>query len=196
MKPICICIGIYNGNLVVNHLTYTYLYVFSSSKAMAEEKSLVTQEGYDKLVAEKDYLIHTVRPEIINELQEARAQGDLSENADYDAARDRQARNNARIEELEAMIKNAVIIKDTDSDGLTVKFGYIVTLLDLSDQSQMEFQIVGTQEADPLNGKLSNATPVGESILGAKVGDVVTISHVEEPYDVKILGVRKPEENK
>lgn len=162
---------------------------------MAEEKNLVTQEGYDKLVAEKDYLIHTVQPEIINELQEARAQGDLSENADYDAARDRQARNKARIDELEAMIKNAIIVKDTqsDSDGLSVKFGYFVSLLDLSDQSQMEYQIVGTQEADPLNGKLSNATPVGEAILGAKVGQVVTISHVEEPYDVKILSIRKPE---
>ena len=163
---------------------------------MANEKFYVTQEGYNELVNEHENLIHKVRQEVIEELQEARAQGDLSENADYDAARDRQARNNARIKELEAMIKNAVITKDTDSDGLTVKFGYIVTLLDLSDQSQMEYQIVGTQEADPLNGKLSNATPVGESILGAKVGDVVTISHVEEPYDVKILGVRNPEENK
>ena len=162
---------------------------------MAEEKNYVTQEGYDKLVAEKDYLIHTVQPEIINELQEARAQGDLSENADYDAARDRQARNKARIDELEAMIKNAIIVKDTqsDSDDLSVKFGYFVSLLDLSDQSQMEYQIVGTQEADPLNGKLSNTTPVGEAILGAKVGQVVTISHVEEPYDVKILSIRKPE---
>ncbi len=162
---------------------------------MAEEKNYVTQEGYDKLVAEKDYLIHTVQPEIINELQEARAQGDLSENADYDAARDRQARNKARIDELEAMIKNAIIVKDTqsDSDDLSVKFGYFVSLLDLSDQRQMEYQIVGTQEADPLNGKLSNATPVGEAILGAKVGQVVTISHVEEPYDVKILSIRKPE---
>jgi len=160
---------------------------------MAEEKNYVTQEGYDTLVKEQYHLIHTVRNEVIVELQEARAQGDLSENADYDAARDHQARVEARIQELEAMIKNAVIVKDTEgaSGELTVKFGATVKILDLSDNTEMEFQIVGSQEADPLNGKLSNATPMGESIMGAKVGDVVTIHHVEEPYEVKILEIRK-----
>lgn len=160
---------------------------------MAEEKNYVTQEGYDALVKEHYHLIHTVRNEVIVELQEARAQGDLSENADYDAARDHQARVEARIQELEAMIKNAVIVKDTEgaSGELTVKFGATVKILDLSDNTEMEFQIVGSQEADPLNGKLSNATPMGESIMGAKVGDVVTIHHVEEPYEVKILEIRK-----
>ena len=160
---------------------------------MADEKNYVTQEGYDALVKEQYHLIHTVRNEVIVELQEARAQGDLSENADYDAARDHQARVEARIQELEAMIKNAVIVKDTEgaSGELTVKFGATVKILDLSDNTEMEFQIVGSQEADPLNGKLSNATPMGESIMGAKVGDVVTIHHVEEPYEVKILEIRK-----
>lgn len=159
---------------------------------MAEEKNYVTQEGFDALVAEQDHLIHTVRNEVIVELQEARAQGDLSENADYDAARDHQARVESRIKELEAMIKNAVIVKDTESESgdVTVKFGSTVKFLDLSDQSEMQFQIVGSQEADPLNGKLSNATPLGESIMGAKVGDVISI-HAEEPYDVKILEISK-----
>ena len=90
------------------------------------------------------------------------------------------------------MIKNAVIVKDTESESgdVTVKFGSTVKFLDLSDQSEMQFQIVGSQEADPLNGKLSNATPLGESIMGAKVGDVISI-HAEEPYDVKILEISK-----
>ena len=160
---------------------------------MANEKFYVTQEGYNDLVNEHENLVHKVRQEVIVELQEARAQGDLSENADYDAARDHQARVEARIQELEAMIKNAVIVKDTEgaSGELTVKFGATIKILDLSDNTEMEFQIVGSQEADPLNGKLSNATPMGESIMGAKVGDVVTIHHVEEPYEVKILEIRK-----
>ena len=113
---------------------------------MAEEKNYVTQEGYDALGKEQYHLIHTVRNEVIVELQEARAQGDLSENADYDAARDHQARVEARIQELEAMIKNAVIVKDTEgaSGELTVKFGATVKILDLSDNTEMEIQIVGS----------------------------------------------------
>ena len=162
---------------------------------MAEEKNLVTQEGYDKLVAEKDYLIHTVQAEIINELQEARAQGDLSENADYDAARERQAQVEGRIRELEAMIKNAEIITESDgkkkaSKKATVKLGSIVTIEDLSDNKVNTFNIVGTIEADPFNGKLSNTTPLAEVIMDKKVGDVVTVTRVEEPYEVKILEIK------
>ena len=111
---------------------------------MAEEKNYVTQEGFDALVAEQDHLIHTVRNEVIVELQEARAQGDLSENADYDAARDHQARVESRIKELEAMIKNAVIVKDTESESgdVTVKFGSTVKFLDLSDQVKCNFKLL------------------------------------------------------
>ena len=155
---------------------------------MAEEKNYVTQEGYNALVAEQNNLIHNVRNEVIIELQEARAQGDLSENADYDAARDHQA----RIQELEAMIKNAVIVNDVEKESgeQKVKFGSTVKILDLSDNTELEFQIVGSQEADPLKGKLSNATPLGETLIGAKVGQTVTVHHVEEPYDVKILEIK------
>lgn len=159
---------------------------------MAEEKNYVTQEGYNALVAEQNNLIHNVRNEVIIELQEARAQGDLSENADYDAARDHQARVEARIQELEAMIKNAVIVNDVEKESgeKKVKFGSTVKILDLSDNTELEFQIVGSQEADPLKGKLSNATPLGETLIGAKVGQTVTVYHVEEPYDVKILEIK------
>ena len=100
---------------------------------MAEEKFLVTQEGYDELVKEQDNLIHVVRDEVIRELQEARAQGDLSENADYDAARDHQARVEARIRELESMIAKAEIISEDKSSvaNKTVTLGSTVTILDM-----------------------------------------------------------------
>ena len=158
---------------------------------MPNEKFYVTQEGYNDLVKEHEELVHITRAEVIVELQEARAQGDLSENADYDAAREHQAQVEARIRELEALIKNSEIIEESDGKkkskkNAVVKLGAIVTLEDLSDGSENTFSIVGSIEADPLNGKLSNNTPLAEAILDHKVGDVVTVSRVEEPYDVKI----------
>jgi transcription elongation factor GreA len=162
---------------------------------MATEKFYVTQEGYNELVSEQENLIHKVRQEVIVELQEARAQGDLSENADYDAARERQAQVEGRIRELEAMIKNAEIITESDgkkkaSKKAVVKLGSKVTIEDLSDNTQSVFTIVGTIEADPFNGKLSNTTPLAEVIMDKKVGDVVTVTRVEQPYDVKILEIK------
>lgn len=162
---------------------------------MENDKFYVTQEGYNELVREHEDLVQNVRQQVIVELQEARAQGDLSENADYDAAREHQAQVEARIRELETMIKNAEIIEESDgkrkkSKNAVVKLGSIVTLEDLSDHTQNTFSIVGSIEADPLNGKLSNNTPLAEAILDHKVGEVVTVSRVDEPYDVKILTIK------
>ncbi|MCF0246510.1 MAG: transcription elongation factor GreA, partial [Ileibacterium sp.] len=128
---------------------------------MAENKTYVTQEGLEELQAELDNLIHVVRQQVIVELQEARAQGDLSENADYDAARDHQARVEARIRELEALIKNSVIIQeDEGSEGnAAVRLGTKVTIKDLSDGTEATYSIVGTIEADPFEGKISNDSP-------------------------------------
>ncbi len=144
---------------------------------MADEKFYVTKEGLDELLKEQDNLIHVVRDEVILELQEARAQGDLSENADYDAARDRQARVEARIRELEAMIANAEIIsEDTKAaTNKTVTLGSTVTILDLSTNEEETYSIVGSIEADPLNGKLSNITPLATSLMDHKLGDIVDI---------------------
>ena len=158
---------------------------------MAEEKFYVTKEGLEELLKEQDNLIHTVRDEVIVELQEARAQGDLSENADYDAARDRQARVEARIAELEAMIKNAVIIdEDKKAGGKTVGLGSTVTILDLSTNEEETYTIVGSIEADPLNGRLSNITPLAVALIDSKLGDVVEVTNIEEPYNVKIIGLK------
>lgn len=159
---------------------------------MAEEKFLVTKEGLDELLKEQDNLIHVVRDEVIRELQEARAQGDLSENADYDAARDRQARVEARIRDLEAMIANAEIISEDKkgSASKAVALGSTVTIIDLSSNEEETYTVVGSIEADPLNGKLSNITPLAVSLMDHKVGDVVEITHVEEPYEVKIIALK------
>ena len=158
---------------------------------MAVEKNYVTQEGYDALVKEYDQLVHVTRAEVIVELQEARAQGDLSENADYDAAREHQGQVEARIRELDALIKNSEIIDEKSSQGKSnvVKLGSVVTIKDLDENFETTFTIVGSVEADPLNGKLSNNTPLAEAIMDKKVGTVCTVKRVEEPYDVEIISI-------
>ena len=159
---------------------------------MADEKFLVTKEGLDELLKEQDNLIHVVRDEVIRELQEARAQGDLSENADYDAARDRQARVEARIRDLEAMIANAEIISEDKKAATkkTVSLGSTVTILDMSTNEEETYNIVGSIEADPLNGKLSNITPLATSLMDHKIGDVVEIETAEEPYQVQVIDLK------
>lgn len=159
---------------------------------MAQDKFLVTQAGLDELKREQDELIHVVRKEVIRELQEARAQGDLSENADYDAARDHQARVEARIRDLEAMISNAEIIEEDKnaSSSKTVTLGSTVTILDLSINEEETYTIVGSIEADPLNGKLSNITPLAVALMDNKVGDTITVDTAEIPYDVKIIALK------
>ncbi len=159
---------------------------------MADEKFLVTKEGLDELLKEQDNLIHVVRDEVIRELQEARAQGDLSENADYDAARDRQARVEARIRDLEAMIANAEIISEDKKAATkkTVSLGSTVTILDMSTNEEETYNIVGSIEAEPLNGKLSNITPLATSLMDHKIGDVVEIETAEEPYQVKVIDLK------
>lgn len=159
-----------------------------------DKKIYVTKEGYNELVSEQQNLIHVVRQDVIRELQEARAQGDLSENADYDAARDRQARVEARIRDLEAMLANVVIIEEDTSaskksNKKVVKLGSTVKILDMEDNIEETYTIVGSVESDPLNGKLSNITPLAQAILDSRLGDVVTVMQVEEPYQVKILEI-------
>lgn len=154
---------------------------------MTDEKFYVTEEGLEDLKKELENLLHVVRPEVIEELKSARAQGDLSENADYDAARDRQAQVEARIKQLENMIRNAEIIKDNKGTKY-VRVGSTVKIEDLELKTVNTYTIVGTIEADPLNGKLSNVTPLAEAILDQKVGSVVEVK-VDKPYQVKILSV-------
>lgn len=153
-----------------------------------EDKFYVTEEGLNDLKNELNELIHVTRNEVIEDLKAARAQGDLSENADYDAARDRQAQVEARIKELEHMIRNAEVIEGKKSSKF-VRLGSTVELQEMDTGNILAYTIVGSVESDPLNGKLSNVTPLAEAILDQKVGSIVTVE-VDAPYDVKILSVK------
>lgn len=152
-----------------------------------EEKLYVTEEGLQDLKTELNELIHVTRNEVIEELKSARAQGDLSENADYDAARDHQAQVEARIKELEHMIRNAEII-DAKKSSNYVRLGSTVEIQELDTMNTLTYTIVGSVESDPLNGKLSNVTPLAMAILDQKIGTTVTVN-VDQPYDVKIISV-------
>lgn len=155
---------------------------------MSKEKELfLTQEGLDEIKKELDELIQVRRPEIINALKDARAQGDLSENAEYDAARNDQAVVEARIRELEAMIEKAVIITNVNTD--VVSIGTKVTLEYVDDEEEEEYSIVGSSEADPFTNKISNESPIAKAIMGLKVGSVVSVDSPNGKYDVKILAI-------
>lgn len=159
---------------------------------MAEENKIyVTEEGLKKLQDEYDNLVHVVREEVKAELAEARSQGDLSENADYDAARDKQAEVEHRIQELENMLQvgHYEIIDTTKKGKKNVQIGSVVTLEFMDTKEVEEYHIVGSTEADPLNGKVSNETPLAQAILTHKVGDIVTIE-VAKPYKVTIVSIK------
>ncbi len=152
------------------------------------KKVHVTKEGHEKLIEEKNNLIHVVRKDVIEELKAAREQGDLSENADYDAARDRQGKVESRISELEVMLNNIEIIEEKKGSSKIVRLGSTIVVHDLGLDEQATYSIVGSVEADPLNGKLSNESLLAQALIGKKVDDTVTVL-VEEPYDVKVLKI-------
>ncbi len=154
---------------------------------MTEEvKHLLTEEGLKKTQEEYNHLVHVVREEVKRELAEARSLGDLSENADYDAARDKQSQVESRILELEEILQHHTIIEAGSSKSKVISVGSTVTLQFMDNGEVSTYTIVGSTEADPLNGKLSNETPLAKAILDHKVGDVVTVN-VKVPYEVKIV---------
>ena len=155
---------------------------------MAQEKVRVTREGFDELKREQEHLIHTVRKEVIEDLQAARAQGDLSENADYDAARDRQARVEARIRELENIFNNIEII-DVQGGTRVVKLGAQVTIRN-RDGFEETYTIVSSVEADPLNGKLSNVTPLAVALMDRMASDEEIEVEVEPREFIRIIDVK------
>jgi transcription elongation factor GreA len=157
---------------------------------MEEQKVVVTKDGLQKLVEERDHLVHIERQEVIEELQNARSMGDLSENADYDAARDHQARVEARVRELDEMLKNIEIIEEKAGSGKNnvVRLGSTVTIKMLDNNQVETYTIVGTVESDPLNGKLSNETALALALQDHKRNDVVSVQ-AEIPYQVKIVSI-------
>lgn len=155
---------------------------------MTDTKEIyVTNEGLEQMKQELEDLIQVKRPEVIKALKEARALGDLSENAEYDAARQEQAQTEARIKELEAMIEHAVIIENVDTNEVSI--GTKVTIEYVGDDDTEEYSIVGVKEADPFNNKISNESPIAKAILGKKIGDIVSVDSPNGKYDVKVVAI-------
>jgi transcription elongation factor GreA len=148
----------------------------------------LTQEGLDEIKTELNTLKMEKRPEIIRAIKEARALGDLSENADYHAAREEQAVLEARIQELEHMIENATIIKQGRTNE--VKIGTTVIIKYVADNEQEEYTIVGSHEADPFENKISNESPIAKAIMKHKKGDIVTVESPEGKYNVEIMDIK------
>ena len=157
---------------------------------MAEE-ILLTQEGYDKLEEERDYLVAVRRKEVSERLKEAISYGDLSENAEYDAAKDEQRDIEARIEELEKLLKNVEVVGQDEVDADTVGIGSRVKLYDVEMDEEVEYTIVGSTEADALNGKISNESPVGAALIGSKVGETIVVETISGDLEFKILEIAR-----
>ena len=148
----------------------------------------LTKEGAENLEKELRHLIDIDRPEVIESLQAARAQGDLSENADYDAARTKQAEIEGRIKEIENILANVKIISEKTTKSKGVVLGSKVTIKDLSDDTVETYTIVGTVEANPLKGLISNVSPLGRAVVDKNIGDIVSV-HANKEYKVEILNI-------
>ncbi|MCQ2794265.1 MAG: transcription elongation factor GreA [Bacilli bacterium] len=155
-----------------------------------DNKTILTKDGEEKLKEELNRLINTERPQIIEALAAARAQGDLKENADYDAARNRQGEVEGRIKEIEHILANAKVIKEDRNNDKVVGIGSCVTIKASNERKEETYEIVGTVEADPLNNKISNESPLGMALCGHKVGDEITVRS-KANYNVKILSIQK-----
>lgn len=148
----------------------------------------MTQKGYDEAVKQLEYLQRVKRAEIVTRIQEARSHGDLSENAEYDAARNEQAANEGEINELDYKIKNAVIIEESD-DNSVVHIASKVTVYDEELEEQTVYTIMGTTEVDAMNNVISNESPVGKALLGHKKGETVTVKAPDCDYKLKIVKI-------
>ena len=156
---------------------------------MKQKEFFLTSEGYLELETELNYLKTDKRNEVLNSLKEARALGDLSENAEYDSAREEQGKLEARIKEVEYILEHATIIDDAQTKKDKVTIGSTVSLQYDGDDEVEEYRIVGSQEADPFNNKISNESPIAMAILGKKVGDMAEVDSPNGTYKVKIVKV-------
>ncbi|MDE1548407.1 transcription elongation factor GreA [Jeotgalibaca caeni] len=156
---------------------------------MIEKMYPMTVEGKQKLEDELEYLKITKRKEIVERIKIARSYGDLSENSEYESAKDEQAFVEGRISTLEKMIRFAEIIDDTNVEEDVVSLGRTVTFVELPDEEEETYSIVGSAEANPLEGKISNDSPIAKALLGKRVGDEVSIATPGGDMQVKIVNV-------
>ena len=158
---------------------------------MAEKKNILTYEGLKKLEDELQDLKVNQRREIAQKIKEAREQGDLSENAEYDAAKDEQRDIEARIEQIEKILKNAEVVDEEEIDLDTVNIGCLVRVLDVEYDEEEEYKLVGSSEASSLQNKISNESPFGQALIGAKVGDIVEVEAPAGVIKYKVLSIHR-----
>ncbi|MBE6046089.1 MAG: transcription elongation factor GreA [Clostridiales bacterium] len=155
------------------------------------EELLLTKEGYDKIVAEHDELVSVKRAEVAARIKEAISYGDISENAEYDSAKNEQAELEERIHQLEEMLRKAKIVQEEDVKGDKVNIGLKVTVKDIDTGDKEVFSIVGATESDPFNGKISTESSVGKALIGKKKGETVAIEVPDGIINYKIMKIEK-----
>ena len=154
-------------------------------------KNILTRAGLEAYERELENLRVVRRREVAEKIKEAREQGDLSENAEYDAAKDEQRDIEARIEELEKILKNAEVVDEDEVDLERINIGCKVKILDVEYNDELEYKIVGSTEANSLKGKISNESPVGKALIGAKVGDVINVETPAGVFQYKVLEIQR-----
>ena len=159
---------------------------------MAKGKQILyTQQGYQELVEELRYLKHEKREKIKNDIAVARSFGDLSENSEYDEARNEQAKNEARIKELEELVENAVVLDESQIDTGVVSLGSTVKVLNLSLNAEITYDLVGSNEANPLENKISDLSPIGAALIGKQAGEDVSVEVPNGIVKMKVLEVSR-----
>ena len=156
-----------------------------------DKKNILTYQGLKKLEDELQELKVVKRKEVAQKIKEAREQGDLSENAEYDAAKDEQRDIEARIEDIEKILKNAEVVVEEEVDLDKISVGCTVRILDCEFDEELEYKIVGSTEANSLKGKISNESPVGRALIGAKVGDTVKVETQVGDLEYKVLEIQR-----
>ena len=156
---------------------------------MPDKKTVLTYEGLKRMEEELQELKVVRRKDVASKIKEARAQGDLSENAEYDAAKEEQADIEARIALIEKMLRNVEVIDEEDIDRDSINIGSRVKVLDMEFNDEVEYLIVGSTEADPLGGRISNESPLGAALLSKKCGETITVDAPDGPIQYQILEI-------
>ena len=183
-------VKVYNLEISMVYVSFKKEKQQSEDSNMEEEKQYLTKKGYDEKLERLEYLKVERRKEIAEKLKEAREQGDLSENAEYDAAKDEQRDMEAEIAELEKILKNCEIVEVDTKNKTKVKMESLVTLHDMEYDEDVEYEIVGSSEASVLDNKISNESPLGAALMGKKKGDIVKVAAPAGEIEYKIVAVK------
>ena len=158
---------------------------------MAETKYKMSRERFEEIQKELEYLQTVREKEVSEQIKEARSYGDLSENSEYDEAKNEQGKLYARMGELEDILSNYVVIEEDESEGDYVRLGSTVTLLDKEFDEKLTYKIVGSQEADPMNGRISEESPFGKALLGKAIGEVAVVEAPAGNIEYEVVAIQR-----